>query len=185
MLILAEAGALSLRNQAIPCIEAYTDADMEDVWKWCKESAEARKYATLIFDSGSHIAELALKKELTRTSHGLKAYGAMSTRVAAHMEWANFVQGPNVVIICKQDNKPEDGTGRARPYWPGRDLHIQIPHLFDEILHLEDISGSDGQIYKCFRTYNDATCIARDRSGALASIEPANLKHIFDKIGAS
>lgn len=181
-----EPGLLSIRNSNVPVCVADTPARIEDFHRWVMQSAEARQFKTIAFDSGSEMAETFLREELAKKSSsgkkvdGKAAYGEMGRRTLAVLRDMYYLRGPHVVVLCKQQAK--DGDLR-KPYFPGDMLNIAIPHLYDEILSCEYIQRADTVgVVRAFRTLTDGLTRARDRSGVLDEFEPANLAHIFNKI---
>jgi hypothetical protein len=69
---------------------------------------------------------------------------------------------------------------QKRPYFPGKDLNIKIPHLFDSVLHLGKCL-IEGKQTPALRTIQTSEIFARERSGKLAELEPSNLAYIFNK----
>lgn len=77
----------------------------------------------------------------------------------------------------------DNGAGKyRRPYFPGQDLNVKVPHLFDEILHigLHNVPGVVGSV-KAICTGEQFDLLARDRSGKLDLYEQPNLTDIFRK----
>lgn len=181
MAIVTEPGVKSVRYSEMPTWEAFDAKRIRDWWAWIKGSTEPRKYATICIDSASELCEILLRDWLSKKKDGRAAYGEMASEAYDILGGLYFLRGPNVFITAKQDDKPDDGTGRQRPYFPGKELHVKVPHLYDMILHLETIVLNDGSKAKAFRTSDNPMCVARDRSGLLAELEPANLTHIFNK----
>lgn len=182
MALVTEPGVKSVRNSTMPTFEAFNNPKaIRDWWEWVKGSNEVRKFETLCIDSASELAECLLRDWLTKKKDGRAAYGEMAEEVYNILAGLFFLRGPNVFLTAKQDDKPDDGTGRQRPYFPGKELHIKVPHLYDMIFHLETIVLNDGTKAKAFRTADNPNCVARDRSGMLNEFEPADLAYIFRK----
>jgi hypothetical protein len=74
------------------------------------------------------------------------------------------------------------GVNCRHPYFPGQDLNVKVPHLFDEILHLAPavIPGIAGEQI-AFRTKGQFGIMARDRSGRLSELEYPDLTSLFAK----
>lgn len=186
VLCVVEPGMLSMRDATnIPAFEAYTPEKIEEFFDWLFRSHEARNFDTVGFDSFSQIAEIILKQELKRNKDGRKAYGEMSRRV---MDWADglyFMPNKHTYLIAKQGTVDEGGVNFKRPYFPGQDLNVKIPHLFDEILHIApaQIPGVNmNKPVQAIRTLGTFDTMARDRSGKLAELEPPDLAALFRKV---
>ncbi len=182
LLLVVEPGMLSMRGSTIPAFEAYTVPTINEFFKWFFNSAEAKKFDTLGIDSVSQMAEIILTEKLRTISHGMKAYGEMSTDVMEIINKLYFFPQKHLYLISKQTTVEESGAQKRRPFFPGKDLNVKIPHLFDEILHLgmHVVPGIPGYT-KAFCTAEQFDLLARDRSGQLNTYEPPNLTDIFNK----
>lgn len=181
LLCSVEPGMLSMRTSQIPACEAYTPEAINDFFEWLKSSNEAKKYQTICIDSMSQVAEIYLTSYLKNNKDPRAAYGKMAIKVMEHCNQLYFTREKNTYLICKQMIVQENYTDKAKPYFPGKDLNVQIPHLFDVILHINVFTfGNIKQV--CFHTLDDGAAVARDRSGKLAEYEPTNLTTIFNKI---
>lgn len=182
LLLLVEPGALSLRGQSFPAWEAYDVPKIEEFFQWFFNSKEASKFDTLGIDSVSQMAEIYLTHELKNWKDGRKAYGEMSRKVMEIINALYFYPQKHLYLIAKQSTSDEAGISKRRPYFPGQDLNVKIPHLFDLIMQLglHNIPGVVGA-QKAFCTTEQFDLLARDRSGNLAAYEPPNLTDIFRK----
>lgn len=178
-----EPGLLSLRDWDGPVWEAYTPAAIDEFFLWASTSAEAANFDTICVDSLSQMAEVYLGAALKTHKHGLKAYGEMSEKVMGHVTTLYYMQNKHAYLIAKQ-MLTEEGGGmkKKRPYFPGNELNVKVPHLYDEILHIGvmQIPGVAGQ-QRAIRTLETLEVTARDRSGRLAECEPCDLSALFAK----
>lgn len=182
VLLAVEPGLLSMKSSNIPTFQAITTAQIDEFFTWIFNSAEAKNFDTVGVDSISQAAEIVLGERLKANKDPRKAYGEMSQKV---MEWANglyFMQGKHTYLIAKQAVVEEGAGMRKKPYFPGQDLNVKIPHLYDEILHLGKalIPGHGEAI--AIRTKETFDIMARDRSGKCNELEPPNLTALFQKI---
>lgn len=182
VLLATEPGFMSIRNSNIPCWQANSYKEIKEFYDWILSSREARQFQTFCVDSVSQMAEIVLAEEQKKNRDGRKAYGEMSEKVHEILNGLYFLEGPHIYLIAKQDDKPDDGSGKKRPYFPGKELHVKVPHLYDLIVHVEPVTLQDGSSARAFRTADSPFAVARDRSGKLAELEPANLTYIFDKM---
>ena len=177
-----EPGLLSMRGSTIPAFEAYTAPKIDEFFEWFFKSNESKAYDTLVIDSISQLAELILTQELARCKDGRKAYGEMSRRVMAIVNDLYFYPQKHIYLIAKQCISEEEGIPTKKPFFPGQDLPVKIPHLFDEVLHigLQNVPGLPKPVnaIRCNPTYG---VLARDRSGKLNEIEPPDLNALFSK----
>lgn len=182
LLCVAEPGMLSMRNSNIPAYDAYTPERLDEFFKWLKNSSEAKAFDTIGVDSISQVAEIYLRQEEDRNAHGLKAYGEMAKRVMEHMNDLFYMPQKHVYLIAKEMTEDQKGIRMRRPYFPGKDLNVKVPHMYDEILHL-GLERPPGFIQDvvAIRTRQSFDCMARDRSGMLNELEEPNLSKLFSK----
>lgn len=177
-----EPGLLSMRGSNVPVWEAKTTEKINEFFTWVFQSNEAKKFDTIGIDSISQLSELILTEELKRNKDGRKAYGELSRRVMDLVDALYLLPQKNIYIIAKEAYREVSGTNTKVPYFPGQDLNIKIPHLFDEILHIGqyDIPNVTGP-QLAIRTKATYGVLARDRSGKLAELEPPNIGELFKK----
>lgn len=183
LVLVCEPGMLSMRGSNVPAYEAYTGQKIDEFFDWWFKSAEIKNFDTLAIDSASQMADIYLQDALNGKSksgnkkHGLAAYGEMADEVMKHMRPLFFQPHKHCYIICKQS--VEDGI--KKPYFLGKQLPTEIPHLYDAILHLglHNVPGMGQALsFQCKQSY-DTT--ARDRSGRLAEYEEPNFGKIVQK----
>lgn len=183
VLCVVEPGMLSMRDATnIPAWDAYTPERIDEFFKWLFESREAANFDTVGIDSVSQLAEIILTQELNRNKDGRKAYGEMSRRVMDIINKLYYLPQKHIYLIAKQVTADENGVAMKRPYFPGQDLNVKVPHLYDEILHIAEanIPGMAKPVV-AIRALPTFGIMARDRSGRLAELEPPNLGEVFKK----
>lgn len=182
VLMICEPGMLSMRGSTVPAWEASTVERIDEFFDWVFRSPEARSYDTIGLDSASQMAEIILKAELKRNRDGRKAYGEMARKVLDHLTGLYYMQQKHAYLICKQALAEEEGTQTKRPYFPGQELNIQVPHLYDLIAHIAKttVPGVQSQVL-AIRTASTFGINARDRSGRLAELEQPDLTALFKK----
>lgn len=119
---------------------------------------------------------------LKKHSHGLKAYGAMSEHVMLRATDLFYMPQKHVYLICKETGREEAGVQRRVPFFPGQDLNVKIPHMFDAILRIAktNIPGIP-QRTLAIQTQSSSDVLARDRFGRLDEFEPPNLTALIQK----
>lgn len=181
LLIATEPGLLSMRRSSIPTWQAYTPATIQEFFDWFFKSNEARNFDTLGVDSGSQLCEIFLAEELGRNRDGRKAYGEMSRRSMAIFNGLYFYPEKHIYVIAKDQLQQVNTAAKYRPYFPGQDLPVKIPHLFDLVMRLDNYNVGMQGIQKAFRCLDAFDAVARDRSEQLAEFEFPNLAQIFAK----
>lgn len=195
VLLATEPGLLSMRGSTIPTFDAYTPDRIKEFFDWLKGSKEINNFDTICIDSVSQYAEIQLSKFLKSNKDGRKAYGELSQTVMEEMNFLYFMQQKHIVLLAKEAKQEElqhsfsgpmpvaTTVYKKVPYFPGQDLNVKVPHLFDEILHVGKgmITGLSGE-HKYLKTCDTSGALARDRSGRLAEYEPHDLAALFVKV---
>lgn len=180
----AESGVLSLRNMNIPMAELTCIEDVEEFYRWIVGSAEARQFQTFCLDSISEIAEQVLNNAKRTTKDPRQAYGELIERMESLIRKFRDIQGPNVYFAAKMEPIKDEMTGIVKysAKMPGSKLGPSLPYFFDEVFRLDIGKDKDGKEFRFLQTQPDMQYEAKDRSGALAAIEPPDLSYIFSKI---
>lgn len=199
ILISAESGELSLRQNNLrrifgdnaqgicynmPMIEVKTVEDLTDAYNWCSRSAEARQFASVGLDSLSEIAEVVLNNAKRQVKDPRQAYGELLEKMETLIRYFRDLPGKHVYMAAKMEPHKDELTGIVKygPSMPGSKLGAKLPYFFDEVFRLGINKTPQGETYRFLQTQPDLQYEAKDRSGALASIEPPNLTQLFSKI---
>lgn len=185
--VTAEHGLLSIRKSSVPFVEIKTMADLGNVYQWLTESADAKYIDTICIDSWSEIAETFLAEIMPRAKDPRQAYFECQNRVIEMTKAFRDIPDKNLYITAKTEMIKDEATGALKwsPMMPGTKLSQLLPYLFDEVWAIRLSTAKDpatGQNYRYFQTQPDLQYMAKDRSGALAAQEPANLTHCFTKM---
>jgi phage nucleotide-binding protein len=189
LIISAEAGLLSLAGADI-------DADVVEVTSiealravYAELRAGDHGYAWVVLDSVSEIGEVVLSAEKAKTKDPRAAYGALSDEMLKIMRAFRDLSC-GVYFSAKLASTKDEATGRVSHGigMPGAKLGEALPYLFDEVFRLVVIDEDDGQGGKIAARYlltaTDGKSVAKDRSGKLDALEPADLGHVEAKISA-
>lgn len=182
ILIICEPGMLSMRGSNVPSIMADDPQKLDDVMDWVLRSKECQNFDTICVDSVSQLAETILKAQLKSNRDGRRAYGEMARTVLDYLTNLYYMRQKHVYLIGKQASVEEEGVQVKRPYFPGQELNVQVPHLYDIVAHIAKatIPGMQKPVL-AIRTTATFGINARDRSGKLAELEPPNLTELFKK----
>lgn len=183
VLCVCEPGMLTMRTATnIPAWDAYTPERIDEFFTWITQSAEARNFDTVCIDSISQMAEIFLVQELGRNKDGRKAYGEMYRHTMKHLNDLYYLPQKHTYLIAKQGIIDEDGGTLRKPYFPGKELNIQVPHMYDEVWHigLNNIPGQPKPV-PAVRALPTFGTFARDRSGRLNELEYPELSQLFAK----
>jgi hypothetical protein len=184
VIISAESGLLALAKYDILAIEIKTVADLLDSYNWITSSNEARNYWTVCIDSVTEIAEVVLTKAKGVYKDPRQAYGELIDEMLKLIKKFRDLKGRHVYISAKEERIKDDATGKLiyGPGMPGQKLGPGLPYYFDEVFHLGIGYTQEGKTYRYLQTQPDFQYEAKDRSGALDSIERPDLNHVFNKI---
>jgi len=180
LIISAEAGLLSLHGTNIDVFEIKNVDNLREIYSHLLTD---KIYDWICLDSISEVAETVLAAELKNTKDPRKAYGEMSNTLSEMIRCFRDLP-KNVYMSSKQDRVKDDVTGQVffGPSAPGQKLAAALPYFFDECFALHNWKDESGAIQSAFQTQRDDRYEAKDRSGALALAEPADLSKIYAKI---
>ena len=181
VLLSCEPGLLSMRGSNVPTWQGYTPETINAFFEWFFKSDETKNFDTLAIDSTTYMAQIYLQSALKTNKHGLAAYGEMATETLKHLNTLYYTKNKHTYLIAQQEIINENGVTIRRPYYPGRQLPIELPHKYDQILQLDiqNVPGV-GQV-KAFRCVGSIDVLARDRTGMLAEFEPPDFSAIIRK----
>jgi hypothetical protein len=182
--LVTEPGMLSVRHLGSPAFQATTMEEINEFFAWLKGSNERRQFQTVCVDSASHMAEVILEGMTKKHSHGLKAYGEMANLVRDHLNALYFLEEAHTMVICKLEVADwGNGAKMRRPWFPGQELPVKFPHLFDELLfaHVSVPATPTTRHQLALQCAPSYDLMARDRSGKLNMIEPFDISHIIGK----
>jgi hypothetical protein len=188
LMLACEPGLLSMRGSKVPTYPAFTGDAIDDFFKWFFGSTETKNFDTIAVDSVSQLCEIYLTDLMTGKSksgqkiHGMVAYGTMATKVKEHLSGLYFTQNKHTYLIAKQESYEDNGMRIKRPWFPGKQLPIDIPHMYDAVLQLDtqNVPGHGQQ--KAFRCIGSIDVVARNRTGTLAEFEYPDFSAIVKKV---
>lgn len=178
VLLAVEPGLLSMRNSTVPTYMAPTWVKIREFFDWVFSSNEVKNFDTIALDSASQMGEIHLRDNPGKVAHGLPRYGKMAEDVGDILHKLYYMQQKHTYLICKQEII--DGPMK-RPYFPGKDLNIKVPHLYDAILHVDNQAVPSVGTVKAFQCHSSFDSQCRDRTGNLNQFEPPDLSALFAK----
>lgn len=183
----AEAGLLSLRKYRIPAAEVHSLEDVYEFYRWVTGSNEARQFQTVGLDSISEIAERCLAFLIEKKFKDTRqAYGQMLLEMEPLIRAFRDLKGKHVCFTAKMAPTVDDvnKTVKWGPSMPGQKLGPLLPYFFDEVfcIRLHPTRDPQGNNYRYIQTQPDLQYDAKDRSGALAPMEPPDLNYLFGKM---
>lgn len=199
IVISAEAGLLSLRRANIerlfgagrqdvcydlPVIVIKDVKDLQDAYEYVAHNAQAQQFQTVCLDSLSEIGEVVLNNAKRQVKDPRQAYGELIEKMETLVRLFRDLPGKHVYMAAKMEPVKDELTGVVRymPAMPGSKLGPKLPYFFDEVFRLGVNQTPQGEKYRFLQTQPDLQYEAKDRSGALAPIEPPNLAQVFSKI---
>ena len=178
----AEGGLLSLKDDNIPFIEIKSMDDLHEAYEWVNKSKD---YESVVLDSISEIAEVVLSHEKKINKDGRAAYGEMDTQLS---EIIRAFRDLNMhVLMTAKLEKQQDEMGRMLyfPSLPGNKTAQKLPYFFDEVLALRVEKDEDGKTQRALMCDSDGLWLAKDRSGKLDGWEAPDLGEIIAKVGGA
>jgi hypothetical protein len=199
VLISAESGALSLKQANLervwgpaqghitydmPIIEVKSVEALTDAYNWCAGSAQAKQFQSVGLDSISEIAEVVLNNAKRQVKDPRQAYGELIEKMENLIRLFRDLPGKHVCVAAKMEPSKDELTGIVKygPSMPGAKLGQKLPYFFDEVFRLGVNKDQAGTPFRFLQTQPDLQYEAKDRSGALATVETPHLGAVFAKI---
>lgn len=201
LILAVEAGMLSLRKSNlerlfgvgtpgitydVPAIIIRSIDDLNEAFTFCSAHPSMASIQTLYLDSLSEIAEVVLNAAKRTVKDPRQAYGELIEKMETLIRAFINLQGKHVIMTAKMEPMKDELTGVVKygPMMPGSKLGTKLPYMYDEVFRLGINKAPDGTEFRFLQTQPTLQFQAKDRSGALAPMEPPHLAHIFNKIGA-
>jgi len=178
----AEGGLLSLKDDNIPYVEIKSMTDLHEAYAWLQDSDE---FESVVLDSISEIAEVVLSHEKKINKDGRAAYGEMDVQLS---EIIRAFRDLNMhVLMTAKLEKQQDEMGRMLyfPSLPGNKTAQKLPYFFDEVLALRIEKDEEGKTQRALMCDSDGLWLAKDRSGKLETWETPDLGEIIAKVGGA
>lgn len=185
IILSAESGLLSLKKFKIPVIKITTLADLEEAYKWIVAGKNgANTFQTICLDSITEMGEVVLANAKLTVKDPRQAYGELIERITKQIKQFRDLAGKNVYMAAKMEKSKDELSGMTLfgPSMPGQKMGPAMPYLFDEVFNLRICSTPEGRKYRALITEADLQYVAKDRSSALAAMEPPDLAKVFTKI---
>ena len=177
VLCVTEPGMLSMRTSTVPAWEAYSVNKIKEFFEWSLNSTEMKNFDTICIDSISQMAETYLTEAKTKYAHGQQAYGKMAEDMMNWITKLYYLPNKHIYLTGKLDVT----DGEKRPYFPGKELNVKVPHLYDIIGYMDFATIPSIGTVKAIRCQPMFGLFARDRSGNLSKYEEPNLTKLFTK----
>lgn len=184
----AESGLLCVRdliaNGMIEGFEISSFADMREAYTALQNPEFRERYSWVFIDSLTEIAARCVesaKQKFPGGGDSFKLWGEYNDSMTALIKSFRDMQEYNVVFTCLETISQDQNNVRYKaPMISGSALKERLTSFFDEVLYMERETDDDGTETVVFKTRE--TGVAKDRSGKLNAIEPANLLTIRNKI---
>ena len=184
IIISSEKGLLSIAGTGIPVLVVSSYKDLEDAYAWCVDPNNSQYFDSIGIDSITEVSEQVLAFAKSKVKDARLAYMELADKMVEIIKKFRDIQGKHVIMVAKIDSTKEDMTGAVKyyPSMPGSKLTQRLPYLFDEVLYVGvKTDPSTNQSYRYIQTQPDFQVIAKDRSGKLATMEPAHLGNLINK----
>ena len=191
IILSAERGLLSLKNENHPYIEIGSPKKVDEAYEWLKRD---KQFKTVFLDTVSEVGEVLLTDFLLN-GNGIidgplkdarQGYRMMAEAMMPMIRKFRDIPDKNIVFNAKLGMK-EDKEGDLmyrHAMIPGRVIPMQIPYMFDCVFYFHLKKNQQREDVPVFQTYLSSDTIAKDRSGTLAKFEPPDIDAIIRKIKA-
>lgn len=200
LVLAVEAGMLSLRRSNlerlfgvgtpgisydVPAIVIRSLDDLNEAYTFCSTAPAMSAIQTLYLDSLTEIAEVVLNAAKRTVKDPRQAYGELIEKMETLIRAFINLRGKHVIMTAKMEPTKDELTGVVRygPMMPGSKLGNKLPYMYDEVFRMGVNKDPQGNSFRFLQTQPDLQFHAKDRSGALAPMEPPHLAHIIAKIG--
>lgn len=181
VLISSERGNLSLADHDVATIEVSNLDDAYTVTKDLISQNTDKAMKHLYLDS---ISDLLFRDVARRSGNNMKIYGEMFSSFQKFMLLFEHENAPIFWGIAHEEEEKiytgkEDFrlTGKLQPAMPGSATWNKIKYDFDSVFRLMNIKGE-----RRLQCQDSDKGWAKDRSGKLDKLEPADLMHILKKV---
>lgn len=183
-------------NLAAGANEPYSQAHFDFVsQQFGDRSAVLGKYELVMFDSITVLSRLCMswseKQPENIAKNGAKdtrgAYGLMGREMLRLLTHVQHCRDKHIVFVGILDQKTDDFNRVVwEPQVEGSKTGRELPGIVDLVLTMQQLPDEAGVKHRVFITDqgNAQGFPAKDRSGRLAPVEPANLQAVIDKIQA-
>ena len=183
-------------NLAAAPTEPYSQAHFDHVSQRFGPRAEVLgKYELVMVDSITVMSRLCMswaeKQPENIAKNGAKdtrgAYGMMGREMLRALTHVQHCRDMHVIFVGILDRKTDDFNRVVwEPQIEGSKVGRELPGITDLVLTMTQLQDESGASHRVFITDqgNAQGYPAKDRSGKLEPIEPANLQSIIDKINA-
>lgn len=188
LILSSEHGTLTLRNKRIAYAEISTMADLAQALKIIASTERPCPYEIICFDSISDFCEMDFREKTVDEDGKPK----IADKRQAYLEVAEDMRyilrklrdlKKDVICIFKQGRVANQfNVTEFSPLIPGSKAAQDIPYFFDEVFALRIVKDAGGNFERQLVCQPDGEYIAKDRSGMLDPVEPADLGYILDKI---
>jgi hypothetical protein len=183
VLLSTDRGLKTLKDNKIyiDAIEIDTFKKLEEAYKWCIGSNEARKYKTFCLDSISETTEKVFTKHAIKKKSYLSAYDKTYVEITDISRKFRDIPNKHICFISEQRTVVDDKL-KITTYMPAmvtRKITDKISYLFNQVLVYRLSDDGKSRYIQTKKDYQYP--VLGDRSGKLAPQEPANLTYIFKK----
>ncbi|WP_375331660.1 ATP-binding protein [Candidatus Tisiphia endosymbiont of Temnostethus pusillus] len=181
-------------NPAVRDGFVYSNAHYQDVCKRFGEAAMLDKYQTIFIDSITVAGRLCLQwckgqpqviSDKTGKEDMRSAYGLHGQEMISWLTTLQHSRSKNVWLVGILEEKFDDLNRKNFALQiDGSKTANELPGIVDQVITMAELKAQDNSTYRAFinHTNNPYGYPAKDRSGKLAMIEPADLGKLMEKI---
>lgn len=184
----AESGLLCVRDciagGLVEGFEIGSFSDMREAFTALQSPEFKERYQWVFIDSLTEIAARCVesaKQKFPSGGDSFKLWGEYNDSMTALIKAFRDMTSYSVIFTCLETVSQDQNNVRYKaPMISGTGLKERLTSYFDEVLYMERERNEDGSETVVFKTRELG--VAKDRSGRLEPIEPANLLTIRNKI---
>ncbi|MGN7612738.1 ATP-binding protein [Magnetococcales bacterium HHB-1] len=181
-------------NPALRDDQCYSQAHFNAVCQKFGDPNTLNRYDTIFIDSITVAARLSLQwckgqpqafSDRTGKPDLRGAYGLHAQELLGWITHLQHTRNRNVWFVGILDEKVDEYNKKNfSPQIDGSKTALELPGIVDQLITMAELTTEEGQPYRAFvcHTLNPWQFPAKDRSGRLEMVEPANLGQLMEKI---
>lgn len=169
-----------------PVLSVKNGLQLRAAFEWLANPKNHHLFKSIAWDSSSDTAEVILNIAKKTKSDPRQAYGDTAEIIADYFKKFQQIPGKHVCVTAKMSTL-QDGVSGAMvngPDFPGKQLGPSSPYWMDECFALRTaVDATTQRTFRYVQTQPDPSYTAKDRSGALDTVEIPDLTVLFQKMG--
>lgn len=171
--------SLSIADDSSLVPEGQRVHRLQEFLKFLQQDETKKKYKYIVIDSLSEVGQNISKHMFETHGDGFKQWGEYTKAMSDFIKFFRDMRSYTVVFTALEERIDQDGEpSYFFPNVGGKKVKEQLLPAFDEVFRLM-VNKEGGRVLICKPTVKTQ---AKDRSGKLDEVEPADLAHILKKM---